>query len=283
MPYLVVSLYTLRQHWQGSIDVYAWDGEDGDSFRLAERVGRDDRLNVCVLKREPEYRGKNAQFIDKIKLVSTRHPDDTILYLDADTSIHGDLERLFDEAERTGFCCTQFCKWVSTGVIPKGRIRRLRDFPGIDQEAIQTVTTRRWPSLNGGVFACKPTSEVLPIWQRWTWMARSVFIADEAVLHLLPAVFGPEKVAVLTGGEYNCSTFVKWFPQGLDYDQVRVWHYHGDSNVREQKSPWGYRQWKTLYSECLERNLGGMREWIREAVRANKHMARSESIWLAGC
>jgi len=66
LPYLVVSLWTLCKHWDGEIIIHAWP----ESFDIVKTIVKDRRLKISgAIKREPEYRGKNAQFIDKIKMM----------------------------------------------------------------------------------------------------------------------------------------------------------------------------------------------------------------------
>ena len=71
-PYLLVSLYTLRNHWQGDVVVYAWP----ESFDIVSRIAEDGRLGIQSHIREPKLRkkdgvGGNSQFLDKIDLTQT--------------------------------------------------------------------------------------------------------------------------------------------------------------------------------------------------------------------
>ena len=268
LPYLICSLWTLRRHWQGPVIVYAWK----ESFPYVFLTAVDKRLDIIDRETVPEYRGKNAQFLAKIRLMQTFEKDTLNLYLDADTTIHGPIDPIFDAAERTGFAATQFCDWKSTGGIIKNRVSRLREFPEIDQALVEDVLRRPWPSVNGGVFACRPDSSVLPLWEKWTVAAISVFIADEAVLHTMVPKFYPiGDLAVLLGGKYNCSP-MRFQPKGLADDDVVVRHFHGDSNVRRNKCKKGYDLWWPIYRECLERNIGNMQKWIGEVAPKNKYL-----------
>ncbi len=238
--------------------VHAWR----ESWNLVERIASDERLNVKAKLREPKYRGKNDQFLDKNKLVQSLPPDDVVLYLDADTTIHGDLAPLFDMGSRYGFAATQFNAWKTGSKMMNSRVGTLLKFSEIDRLLVETVRKPNWPSVNGGVWAAKPTSPVLPLWYEWTMAARSTFIADEKVLHMLMPKFIPtNEMAVLVGGRWNCAPEEKYQPSELRDEDVVVRHYHGDSNVRPSKSPRGVAMWGKIYRECLQENIGGVGEW----------------------
>lgn len=267
VPYLAVSLMTLREHWHGRVRVFAWP----ESIDLVRKIAEDERLDITAELSEPAYRakrdegrqGKNDQFIHKIKLVQSITDADLVLYLDADTSIHGDLMPLFRVARAHRFVAPRFSSWTTAGGAVRARIERLRKFPAINQDCVEEVLRLPWPSVNGGVFCCSPRSCVLKTWEQWTWEARHVFIADEAVLHVLQPLFVPSgQMAVWPDGRFNCSCNPKWMPEKMGEHEVVVWHYHGDSAVRSDKHGGNaYRRWWPLWQRCLAENIGGCQAW----------------------
>ena len=264
LPYLVASLHTLRQHWDGPVYVYAWP----ESCKIAKKIAKDERLSIIAVEREPEYRGKNDQFLDKIKLVqSLQGQVDAALYIDADTTIHGDLSPLFHKATEWGFCATQFCDWTVQGRAPSRRVKDLLGLPSIDPDLIGQLFAYAYPSVNGGVWAAEPTSPVLPVWYDWTMeatlLADNKFIADEKVLHVMQVRF-PNNMTVALGGAFNCSPRQKFQPSTLYDDQVIVRHYHGDSNCKLNKSQRGIDLWWPHYVECWQRNVGGIWDWRKD-------------------
>lgn len=272
LPYLTVSLFTLRQvDLMVPVEVFAWP----ESFEIVEQISQDERLNISCSKREPALRGRNSQFLDKIDLVRGLPKEDIVLYLDADTTIHnGRFHLLFGLADYYGFAATQFNNWTSNVGSPKRRIGWLRKFDHIDHRLIDRLQTECWPSVNGGVWAAGPSSPVLQTWYDWTLVAKEgAFIADECVLHLLQGVYGPQgrMVTACDSGMFNSSP--KY--QACSDPDVVIQHYHGDSNVRPQKSQKGYDLWWPLYQRCLLLNVGGMRDW-RSGVK-NKWMDRLEA------
>ena len=267
-PYLVTSLYSLREiaGYDGEIEVYAWP----ESMEVVERIAQDTNLAISpILNRQPAYRGKNAQFLDKIRLSMTMHSG-TNIYLDADTMPVQSIEDLFEEAEHN-FVATQFGSWLSNSGLPQKRVKRLYEFFGnhtgdcVDAvHWIDSATSLALPSPNGGVFAFSGKHQyILAQWELWTdAVKKKVFIADEACLHLIVAKYIGRGLFVMPG-EYNASPKHKSCPD----EDVKIWHFHGDSNVRmndegEFKSVKGWETWSPVYHHCLSANVGGLAEWV---------------------
>ncbi len=277
LPYLVVSLRTLRDFWFGKVVVFSWP-ESWDI--LNNYIARDRRLSVEPILIKPKYRGKNAQFIHKIEIALEGEffsPKELVLYLDADTAVNGSLDYLFFLA-KNGFVATQFCKWNTNTPIIRKRIADLYKSEVIPKDLIEEVLSNEYPSLNGGVWGfcnCEAGKEVLATWRDWTLSVKNLFIADEKVLHLLPAHFGyrkgnESKVQVAEGGAYNCSTLNSIKNANGGVENPVIYHFHGNSNVRKEKSPYGYSLWTNIYRYCLEQNYGGLREWVSRS--GNKYL-----------
>lgn len=266
---LVVSLYTLRNHWQGRVYVHVWP----ESADIVYRISSDPRVKILAQYKEPEYRGKNEQFLHKIQVMQEA-PTEYAMYLDADTTVHRPIDRIFERAEKTkGFVATQFNQWLTNGGVVKNRISKLIDREPINQQSVQHVLNFPFPSVNGGVFCCHRDSQVLPLWYEWAYAVKDIFIADETVLHALLAEFDSTgQIQVMKGGAWNCSP--KHQPAGLSDDLITIRHYHGDSNLRPGKSQKGFDLWWPLYQEVREMNLGGINEWIDEVN--NKHLRKLE-------
>jgi hypothetical protein len=263
-PYLVVSLRSLREAagYDGEIEVHAW----ADSIDIVNRMSEDDRLRIKPILREPAYRGKNDQFLDKIRLAQTL--DGTNLYLDADTMPVQNLDELFDEAEEAGFTATQFGDWVSNSGMPRQRVSCLLEHfepDWADRDWIEHTLSHPFPSPNGGVFAFSDETasagRVLAVWEHWTDVVKKrVFIADEACLHVMVANFIEFSLSC-ADGRWNASPKHK----SCSDDEVKIWHFHGDSNVKQKesgfKSQLGYDIWWPVYQQCLLDNVGGVAEW----------------------
>lgn len=261
-PYLATSLLTLRRHWSGRVKVFAWR----ESIDIVRQLCRDKRIEAEAVQVVPSYRGKNDQFLHKIELMQQQETGPN-LYLDADTLVNGPLTELFSNAQYFGFAATQFCEWDTSGGLIRGRIERLKEFGKIDKSLVDEVTTNIYPSVNGGVFSCMPNSSVLSIWHEWSMAAKSIFICDECVLHLMVPMFEPhERLAVLPG-IFNSSP--KYVPQS-EQSRVRIWHGHGDCWVRPSKSREGWSMWSAALREARRLNVGGIESWFRSV--GNKYL-----------
>ncbi len=73
LPYLLVSLCSLRQHWDGEVVVYAWPNlpHSLGCFDIVQRIAKDDRLDIRCQVYEPGYRKRNAQFECKIAVMKS--------------------------------------------------------------------------------------------------------------------------------------------------------------------------------------------------------------------
>jgi len=255
LPYLTVSLWTLRQHYNGPVTVAAWP----ESIDLLRQIAQDKRLDIAVQVRRPAIRGKNDQFMDKIAMAMDQ--DGPMIYLDADTSIHAPIQPIFDRLEKFDFVSTQFCDWETSSPMIANRIQGLAEFEGIPSQLVEDFLLRSWPSVNGGVWGALPDSPILPHWLAYTEAAKRTFIADEKVLHLMLGVYAPSgKMTVMTDrGRWNCSP--KYQPADLADEDVAIYHYHGDCNVRPKKCVRGLSIWWPMYQECIENNVGGIQDW----------------------
>lgn len=266
LPYLVTSLHALRKVWDGEVVVYAWD----QSIEIVEWIAKDQRLNIVPIKNNPEYRGKNDQFIHKQEIaIQMEGAVDVCLYLDADTlPMKPVFTDLLDCAHSHGFLATQFNDWMTNGLTRK-RIERLIDRDPIVQECVRVCLAGGERSVNGGVFGCRPDSEVLRTWREWTLAVKDIFIADETVLHPV-CVYHKDQVAVIHG--YNTSAVSRF--QDLPDAEVNIWHFHGDSNCRPDKSQHGLNIWWPVFEMCKRYNVGGIKDWIGEIQ--NKHLNKIE-------
>lgn len=262
LHYLVVSLYTLRKHYDGPIEVWSYV----DSWKFVQKIAQDSRLNIIPQLWHTDYRGKNSQFLNKI-LMCSKETADVRIYLDADTTIHGPLQDLFLECIGSETVFTQFNNWKTNGSVIRARVRRLLDYPDINPDKVNRVLKEPFPSPNGGIFCCRPTSLVLQQWYKWSWLAKDVFICDESVLQVLQLCYEDRYLKVLKGGKYNCS-----HKYGESIKDPVVYHYHGNSCSRPDKSPLACAMWWPLYEHCLNENIGNILSWRKQAV--NKHMDR---------
>lgn len=270
--YLVVSLHSLRRFYKGNVSIYAWS----ESYPIAKRIAAD--LGADCYEREPKYRRKdgvrgNSQFLDKIDLMRSLDCE-SALYLDADTSIHGSVDPLFAMIEGHEFVATQFGNWFVNSKMIRGRVSKLLGVEGVNQKSVNRVLEMQAPSVNGGVFVCRPESEVLKTWYDWTLLIRKQFIADECALHSLIGEYETSgKFVIAMGGKWNCAP--KFQPDYLKDEDVVIYHGHGDSFVRPNKSSKGVWIWWKLYQKCLNLNVGNIQDWKDDC--GNKYLKKLEN------
>jgi len=265
LPYLVVSIHSLRKWWDGSVIVHSWP----ESWEWVQSLEGDDRLGVRSVRREPRYRGKNATFLDQIRVLMEVGQG---ILMDADTLIVGDISDLISSVRQYPMVLTQFTNWTSgTGRI-RGRVNRLKDvWPEDDPKAGSWREAQRfldglYPSVNMGICGIGPGGEELVSrWERATEQAIHLFIGDEIAANgLLPWFL--DNGAVVLDGRFNCSPV---FGPGVVRD-VRIWHFHGDSNTRPVKCWYGVDLWMPVFWEVVSIRLGGVDEWWDKV--ANKYL-----------
>lgn len=262
---VVCSVRSLRTWWNGPVDIFTWP----ESHDFVHRMTKDNRLDVSEIPWNPLYRGHSDTYVDKTRLIQSLPIEDSVLFLDADTLVCGKLDRLFDAIDTYECVVTQFCDWVTTGGIISKRIKSLLEFPEIDPQLVDKITTHKYPSINTGIFGAMPSSQALHKWNEWTVAAKDTFIPDEKVMHLIVAEFSEKaEISVATGGRWNCSPMYQ--PTYLSDSDVVIWHFHGDSNVRPDKSAKGFGIWWPVFQSSLHMNLGGMAEWIGKIN--NRHL-----------
>lgn len=254
---MVVSLRSLRRVWCGDVLVYAWP----ESFEIAQKICAVPEISAMVFKCDATYRRKNAQECAKIPLIYSDpvlKDYDTLVYLDADTTIQKSISPLFHAAEKSevGFAGTQFGSWKMPQGVPTTRVSRMLGIDGIDQEMVKRSLLPGMPSYNSGIFATTPDSPVLPVWADWTYKARSIYISGECALHPIAQKF---PIRTLENGMWNCSPMFQ--SRTLADEDVGIWHFHGDCNLRPNKSEKGVGLWWPEYQKVYDENVAGIREW----------------------
>lgn len=263
---LVTSLYSLRQHWHGPVSVMN-GGMDGG---IVERICRDERILAEHRAAAIVHRRKNTAYAAK-PAIMRQSPYSVTVFLDADTLVVGGLEELFAKVageEATlgvspGVVLTAFSNWISTGPLIR---RRIESMARTSEEAARLGTialSSPHAAVNTGVVAFRREDPFLHYWERITEFGWNVFIADEMAAQLLTA--DPAKYPhILVDDRWNASPMY----HGCEAGDVRVWHFHGDKHcVRPGgKGAAGHRLWWPAFAEVWAEDVGGVREWCRQAA-----------------
>jgi hypothetical protein len=250
---LVVSIYSLRKWYDGPVTVFTTRPE---SHEMGELLVQERRLRVehaqCV-----EMQGQpNSTFLTKIT-TQEESPYDGTVYLDADTLIVGNVDRLIQAARERSLTVTAFCGWETTDAAVRNRLetwRTLANQPGDKfglAELVDVAISVPQPVINAGVFAMQRSAAILPVWRDLAMYGRNLAIPDEMALQLLL----PRCEHLMLGSQYNCS------PVGApDTPDVRIWHFFAVTHLRDDLCR---SIWLPAYEECLSHNLAQMQSWSR--------------------
>ena len=210
-----VSLWTLRQWWSGKVLVLANRPED--VARLAAVAG----VDVVPFPVDRMAR-KSDVYLVKSRIGKSL-PVGDCLFLDADTTVHGDLSLPFGVIQNYSVGLTWFSDWVTTGSIMRSRIEKWSNVedPRVCQ-AVRDSLAVPLAAINTGVFAVRAGSWFWAEWERVTAL-RPGFICDEIAAQLICAM-RPAEIAILPES-LNCSAKF-----GRSAKPI-VRHYHGGSHA----------------------------------------------------
>lgn len=247
---LVVSLHSLRQHWDGPVCILADETTIGSmKFKMFVDFGVRITAKLKLIDLAPVPR--HVPYVTKATL--WRHsPFDRTLLLDADTVVTGDINELF-QAKLT---VTQFCEWRTTGKIVGGRLQQWAD-RGIRPNRVWKLRQFAEPAINTGVVAWDRGGAPLMLeeWEQLTREGWECSFTDELAMQILWNDFAA-KGGRLLDDRFNCSAIF-----GVNRDDARIWHYHGRRMVRRAEAGAMYRPHLLA---ALEANAGGIADWLKE-------------------
>jgi len=235
---LAVSVYSLRNHWCGSITILTGDAAER---AIARRIANGFNCRVLLIQDMP----------DNAMLAKTRIPEWTpygeTLYLDADTVVVGAVDELFDYA----LTLTQEGCWVSTGKRVGKWIRSWRD--KIEDhdclEWLEIQLAHSWPAINTGVFAFRRDNHHLDTWRKIAEQCPDMMMVDQLAMQIATSVI-PYR---LLDDRFNHSP-----THGMAMEDIRVHHFHGRKHCRSRRV---HPVWEKAFAEAMEANIGGLQEW----------------------
>lgn len=289
--HLVVSLRSLRQHWQGSVAIIC----DNDGMRFCrDACGMHELPGVELVpfdyqRHRKKRRGSGGVYCAKT-MMHELTPFDRTVFLDADTLVCGDLTPVFSEGEQVKV--TQWMDWVSTGKMMAGRIKEWQQQAPAE---VERQLSRPWPAINTGVIGF--TKDSWPTMNAWAEMtARNIrFICDEIAMQLI----FPDWPCVVLDDRYNTSPCYREsrLKHGVALDELTdldrycvehngdlervvpnktvqellavsqqspgpcdtaVWHGHGMKFI---KKPWGRASWWPAYRIACNENFCNLSAW----------------------
>lgn len=250
---LVVSIYSLRQHYDGPICIATGDRK---ATKIAEQIFFDKRLRIHAVKpwqaATRRSTGKNGTaYANKCQMYRLS-PFDKTIFLDADTLIVNPIDDLWPLDREVRL--TWFSDWVTTGNLIGGRIRGWKDICPV--EYVQ-MSQQPYPAINTGVMSfSKASKDFMDDWLATT-QKNICFICDEIAAQL---IFIRHLHTVMTD-EWN---FSPQYSKPIDSEgvekKIRIYHYHGKQHCKPDKSD-GYKTWFPVYQECVEKNIANICEW----------------------
>lgn len=257
---LLVSLYSLRNHYNGPVTILS-EGEESYEYcgPIAKQFGAQ---LVPVQLVVPE--GAQTTFMKKTQL-HTVTPYDISVFMDSDTLVRGNIDKLFTWAEEHEFVATGFCNWATNGKIMSGRINAWKKhYPELIERAIAFG-----PALNAGCYAFNRDATFLKVWYKMTLPGRDIHLPEETSMQVIlpgyPHYIAPQ--------EYNCSCK---FSDPYHPD-VRIIHYHRNKHCRAGL-PFAADLWVRHYNVALSRNYANLRDWHLKFDRTLAHYVRGTKV-----
>ena len=247
---LVVSLFSLRKHWDGEITVVQ-DGPVGTI--LKEALTKNFRVSF-IESRDSDV----ATLVRKIQ-ISMLTPYNLTVYLDSDTIVVKPFDELFEEASKHDFVFVRFADWRSDGRVMSKRIRAYeKKWPDYVKKAVSYG-----PAINTGVYAYRKDS---PLFGEWfdvaQWGSKQGFwIPDEIAAQILAPQFNCK---VMPGG-YNASC--RYHPEN---EPVIISHYHGRKHVCSKLAHY----WLDAFEECVLNDICGIRSLCREDCQGDRRLRK---------
>ena len=241
---LVVSLWTLRKHYNGAAVIGLTTEEEEKIISPAAK-----QLDAQLM-RVPKLGNKHAHYLSK-SYIPTWTPFDDTLFLDADTIIVAPLDELFGHR----LAITQFADWISTGPRMSGRClkwkgislyldaliaRQVKPKPNRDEE---------YPAINTGVFAFAKRNEQLSLWHAVTAAGAGLFMTDELAMQLI----FPDLDCVVLDDSWNVSPLY-----GIHREEARIWHFHGKKHLRKDACR---AIWLPVFEEVMREKVGRINRW----------------------
>ena len=249
-PRMIISLWSLRKHWNGKVCVYCRSRDDYD--RLVPACAK---FDICATVMPPSQRGTTPH--NKMAITEWIKSEYAIC-MDADTLIEGDLSPLVGHE----FAVTHH--GARTGLSIQS-VRRANFYRGMDRSldpVIEKYGTTESPDINAGVFSCRNGCRQIEIIQ--ALLHRVVSAGRKAppsrYTNKLTLRSGrlpsPTDFAfslacgwvehTLLSDKYNCCS-----RHGTDWDKAVVKHFVARSHGR------GFPEYRLALQTVLDNNVAG--------------------------
>jgi hypothetical protein len=243
---LVVSVWSLRRFWDGSITVLC--STDAERDLLAPMAAD---LNVELQRIDVEDSPHKA-YLAKSRLHDWTPYDDNV-FIDADTLVVGEIDELFGYP----LTLTPNSDWVTTGK----RMRRwLKQWYTLDNPAIDALVDaqlgKAYPAINIGVFGFQKDNPNLADWHWLTQQFPEAPLPEQIAMQLLISTIKYHRA----DQRFNRLAVI-----GHAVDDIRIWHFHGLRHCSKQTN---CREiWIPAFREAMARNIGKLQSWAGQYDR----------------
>jgi hypothetical protein len=239
MARLLVSLYSLRKHYQGNVALI-YSGEQEQWFLDAVKS-----FDAEVI--EMPFRKGEGSLVLKASLWRYS-PFDLTMFMDADTIVLNPIDEYFDYIDKYDFVTGNFANWKTNGGTISKRIKNWQKCcPELIQPAINFGQ-----AVNTGVDGWKKGATLLKAWEDLTIkgfkMNCTTRIVDEIACQLL---LPHHKCYVADTSWGESIKFGKW------NENTKIIHYHGSKHVgdRPQNGLWKQHFWELVHEVGIKEIL----------------------------
>lgn len=239
---LVVSMYTLRQHYTGPI-VLCLDKESPITNNLVRDAG------ISIKTVRPNASLQYPALVLKTELWQLINELDSFLFLDADTMVCSDPSLLIPDEDDDRIILTQHSNWTTNHQQAAWRIHCLRERGYLHPDLAKILIDMNAPSINTGVFAMSKKCKVAPLWSKTVHGLDDFWLHDEISMQVLYP-FYPNRVY---DDRYNCNPA----HAVRDPKEVVIWH----CCLRKYGLPKSSETWFKMAAEVWEQNFASIRDW----------------------
>lgn len=254
---LVVSIHSLRKHYDGPITIFS-DGNESTS--LLKKVFDIEQFSVHKVYVQNvdfpiELEGKNNVYLKKTSL-NNYVTNDLNVFIDADTIVRSNIDELFELTNEHDFVVPQFYNWTTkTRSIAKRINGWSQYYPDLIEDALNYGK-----AVNCGVFAFKKDTDFIKNWCQAIIPGRNNFIPDETGMQVILHKYKHH----VCDQKYNVSCK---FSDPHDPNAVVI-HYHGRKHCRlDDKGNllYGGELWIKEYEETVEENYLNIKKFNLES------------------
>lgn len=249
---LVVSLYSLRKHYDGPVHIAAGDETAWKTvqYLLAENSLAPLTISQWQAATRRTTGKTGAGYANKCRMYDLS-PFEHTIFLDADTLIANPIDDLWTENDEVKL--TWFADWVTTGAKIAGRIKGWRH---ICPDEYEYMSQHKCPAINTGVLGfSRQCGKFMQHW-RETTEKNICFICDEIAAQLI-FIRHPH---CIMDDRWNFSPQYSSPTRNGQEKKIRIYHYHGKQHCKPSKSD-GYKTWIPVYEECVREKIARIDEW----------------------